>query len=140
VPAKVSVQARTSTGDVRVEHLQGDLRLSTSTGDIHVANARANLWAHTGSGDVEATELTSPDIDAATGTGDIGLGLVGPPRRVRADTGTGDVSITVPASGSYRVDADAGTGDVNVGVVTDPNSDEQIVVRTGTGDINVRPA
>jgi hypothetical protein len=98
VPKAVSIHVRTTTGDVEVRNLAGELRLSTSTGDI------------------TAVDIGSPVVEASTGTGDIRLTHSAPPQTVSVRTTTGDVSIRVPDGGSYRVQADTGVGDTQVSV------------------------
>jgi hypothetical protein len=55
----------------------------------------------------------------------------------RADSGR--VTVTVPDN-CCRVDASAGSGNEEVRVREDPASDFLVTIRTGSGDIVVRPA
>ena len=119
LPDGVDVEAYTGTGDVSVSDLRGDVRVTTGTGDITAAG------------------LTSTDVDVQSGTGDVTLRFGNAPRTVQADTGTGNVRITVPPGDLYQVNGDSGTGDLRVRLVHDPSASRQITVHTGTGDIDV---
>jgi len=120
VPEGVAVRASTSTGDITVRNLRGQLRLSTSTGDIH------------------GSDLASANVEAQTDTGDIVLRLTSPARAVSTRTSTGDIEIVVPGQDGYRVETRTGTGDVDVLVRRDDASQRSIAAHTGTGDIDVR--
>lgn len=138
VPAGVSVQARTSTGDITITDISGPLHLTTSTGDVRVTGADGELQLRSSTGDVVATELTSDTVDASTDTGDVRLTLSTAPRTVTARTSTGDVHIVVPEGQAYRVEAQTSTGDTGVTVQRNDTSSRSIVARTSTGDIDVR--
>jgi len=137
VPEGVSVQARTSTGDVSVTNIDGDLHLTSSTGDIRVTGGGGALQLSTSTGDIIASDVTSDTIDASTSTGDVRLGFADAPRTVSAEASTGDIRIVVPDGDSYRIDADASTGDVRVSVGRNDDSGRSIVARTSTGDVDV---
>jgi hypothetical protein len=118
-PAKVSV--RTGSGDLKLDGIATD------------------LTAHTASGDIKATGIRAGSTDVKTSFGDITLEL-GAAGTVLADSGSGDVTLAVPASGSYQVQADSGSGSVHVGVQNAPTGTNQLTLRTGSGDITVKPA
>src|SRR5690606_31656719 len=84
VPQGVSVRATTSTGDVMVRNLTGELSLTTSTGDIRVTGAANPLRLRTSTGDIVAQDLTSITVDAETSTGDIRVHLDRAPLTVSA--------------------------------------------------------
>jgi hypothetical protein len=140
VPADVSLVTRTSTGDVSVSGLRGDLALSTSTGDIRLTGASRALSLHTSTGDITASKVTSSEVDANVSTGDVTLGFDRTPTSVHANTSTGDVRISVPSGDPYRVQVSTNTGDTDIRVVQDPTSTNLIAVRTHTGDVHIRYA
>jgi hypothetical protein len=140
VPEGVSVDAHTSTGDINVRNIRGELRLSTSTGDIDVAGAAAALTLRTSTGDITASGLTSSTVEADTGTGGVTLSLATEPTSVSVQTSTGDVRVVVPGNESYRVRTHTGTGDINTTVRSNDDSSRSITVGTGTGDIDITAA
>lgn len=137
VPFHVSVQARTSTGDITVNDIQGPLQLTTSTGDIRVTGAANELRLNSRTGDIVVSAITAPVVDASTGSGDIRLTLADSPMSVSARTTTGDVFIVVPPGPSYKVEANTSVGDTRITVRNDTWAGRSIVARTTTGDIDV---
>ncbi len=137
VPEGISVQARTSTGDVQVSNILGALELSTSTGDIRVTGATGELRLDASTGDITVSDTRSTTVDASTSTGDVTIHFATAPRTVSADTSTGDVAVVVPDGDGYRVDTDTSTGDERVSVRRDDSSGRSIVARTSTGDIDI---
>lgn len=138
VPEGVEVRARTSTGDISVRNILGELELSTSTGDISVTGARQALALHTRTGDIDATGLDSETVDASTNTGDVTLRFERAPSSVTAKASTGDIQVSVPGGQPYRIQADSRTGDIHIDVPRDDASRRVIEVRTGTGDIDIQ--
>jgi hypothetical protein len=136
VPAGISVQAVTDTGDITVRDLHGPLNLQTSTGDVSDSGASADLTLRSDTGDVLATG-TSAHVDASTDTGNVTLHLTAPPQAVSAQSDTGDVMITVPPGGVYKVQTSVDTGDANVTVTRNDTADRTITARTNTGDIGI---
>jgi hypothetical protein len=118
-PAKVSV--RTGSGDLKLDGIEAD------------------LTAHTASGDIKASGIRAASTDLTTSSGDITVEL-GSAGTVLAHAGSGDVTLAVPAGGSYQVQAESGSGSVHVGVQSAPTATNQLTLRTGSGDITVRPA
>lgn len=137
VPPDVTVVARSTTGDVAIQGVRGDLTLSTSTGDIKVTDAVGALSAATSTGNVDATGILSSRVHARAATGDVSLRFSRQPDEVVATTNTGDVRVVVPAGGTYKVQASTGTGRATVGIAQDPASPRAITARAGTGDIHV---
>lgn len=114
VPRSLRVAAiTTTTGDVDVADVGGDLRADTNTGDVTAARVTGTVTAEANTGDI-----TVRDPDAL---GDVG-------------TNTGDVSADAPAiDGATAVTAN--TGDIDVFVADSLDADVQ--AETDTGDISV---
>lgn len=138
VPADVAVRARTSTGDIVISDIHGGLHLTTTTGDIRVTGVDGPLQLHTSTGDITAMDITSPNVEASTDTGDIDLRLAAAPYDISAHTTLGDVSIVVPEGEAYRVDADTGIGDERITVQRSETGRRPIVARSTTGNIDIR--
>lgn len=137
VPEGVSVQAHTSTGDVTVHNILGQLDLSTSTGNIRVTGATGTLRLDASTGHITAKRIESTVVDASTSTGDITLQFVTAPRTVTAQTSTGDVNVIVPSGNSYRIQTNTNTGHERVHVTRDDTSERSINASTKTGDIDI---
>ncbi len=123
LPPGFAVDARSSSGDIRLDGIGGPLRIDTSAGDV-----RAN-------------DLRSPAVTAESSAGDVSLDFATPPEMVSVNSNAGDVRVTLPAvTGGYRVDVDTSAGDTRVTVPTDPASTHRIRAETSAGDVEVRLA
>jgi hypothetical protein len=142
VPATVALEIHSTMGAIRVEDVNGDLRLSTGAGDIEVRNARGRILARAGGGNIAGTGLRGAEADVKTGFGDVSLQFDQPPGLARAVTDYGDAEIAVPRGAKdvahYHVRADAATGQTYVDVTSDVASPYQVIATTEKGDVFVR--
>ena len=119
VPDNVLVNVRTSSGDVRIDGLNGSARVATGSGAVAVNGfCGFTLVATSSSGAVHGGAECSPD-------------------RIELRSGSGDVSATVPV-GRYQVDAHSDrTAAVvrNLTVVEDAAFIVQAL--SGSGDVTV---
>ena len=98
--------------------------------------ATATLTLHTGDGGVTGAQLSSPQVEATTGNGNVHLDWSVAPSRVVATSGNGNIHLTVPTgSGPYRTSTNSGDGSVHVTVPTDVAATATITARTGNGGI-----
>jgi DUF4097 and DUF4098 domain-containing protein YvlB len=134
VPRNVAVRLTTHSGDVSAEDLRGDADLQTRSGDVDVDGVLGRLRLQTRSGDVDV-DSASADIDADTRSGDVDV-RARDATRVRAQTSSGDVHVSVPDR-SYAVRARAASGDEDVDVRTDPAAPRTIDASTTSGDVHV---
>jgi DUF4097 and DUF4098 domain-containing protein YvlB len=151
-----TMSVRVGSGDVRVHHATGSVSAETGSGDIQVVDVQGAASARTGSGDVTLTDV-SGDVLADTGSGDLrGSGLHGrtiahtdsgdltlrivDAQDVTAQTGSGDLVVTVPSGQHYRIDASTGSGDKRISVSDDTGADHHLDLRTDSGDLTLRPA
>ena len=134
VPRDVAVRLATHSGDVSAEALRGDADLQTRSGDVDVDGVLGKLRLQTRSGDVDV-DSASTDIDADTRSGDVDVRARNAVR-VRAQTSSGDVHVSVPDR-TYAVQAQAASGDENVDVRTDARAPRSIEARTSSGDVHV---
>ena len=140
-------EVRTGSGDVEVTAVAGDAgpdaggtTVRTGSGDVVLRGVGGDLDVGTGSGDVLAADLAATSVRARTGSGSVDLRAVEPPQDVTVRTDSGDVALTVPDSPlGYAVSATTGSGQALVGVAHDPSSPLRVVLRTGSGDVDVLP-
>ncbi|MBO4210497.1 DUF4097 family beta strand repeat protein [Micromonospora echinofusca] len=153
-PEGVTVSGENGSGDVELTRV-GAVDLVVGSGDIRVRGTSAGVRAETGSGSIEVTDVTGAvrlragsggvtgrglrgaEIDAETGSGDIELTLEAP-GPVRAHAGSGSVEVTVPP-GAYQVRARTGSGQTTVGVPDDPTARLVLDVGADSGDVTVQP-
>jgi hypothetical protein len=115
----VQVNVRTTSGQVRVNSLNGSARIQTGSGAIAVDGfCGFQLSATSVSGDVRGAAACSPD-------------------RMELRSTSGDVHAVVPA-GRYRVDASSARGSAQVGNLSEAE-DAPFAVQaiSGTGDVIV---
>jgi hypothetical protein len=121
IPFDADVVVRSNAGDVSADRLAGHLELSTDTGDV------------------TGNDLNPAVARATTNAGNVDLGFTTEPVSVSASSDAGDVLVTVPAGGEYRVDATTNAGDVTVeGVVRNDRSRRSISAGANAGDVTVR--
>jgi DUF4097 and DUF4098 domain-containing protein YvlB len=121
IPFDAKVIVRSNSGDVIADRLAGHLELSTDTGDV------------------VGRDLNPAVARATTNAGNVDLAFTIEPVTVAASSEAGDVLVTVPAGGEYRVDATTDAGDVTVeGLVRNDRSRRSISARANAGDVTVR--
>jgi hypothetical protein len=142
VPTAVAVEADIDKGSIRVQDVDGDLRLATRSGGIDVRNARGLVWARADAGDVTGTGLRGPEADVRAFSGQVSLQFDLPPGLARAITGYGDVEIAVPRGepevAHYHVRTSTQDGKTYVDVPSDPVGPHQVMATTESGDVFVR--
>jgi hypothetical protein len=121
IPFDADVVVRGDSGDIAAERLAGHLSLTTD------------------SGDVAGRDLNPTVVAATTDAGNVDLDFATQPVEVRANSDSGDVDVTVPAGGEYRVDATSDGGDVQVqGILRNDHAGRTINATADAGDVTVR--
>ena len=121
IPFDANVVVRGDSGDIAAERLAGHLQLTTD------------------SGNVAGRDLNPTVAVATTNAGNVDLGFSTQPVTVRANSDSGDVTVTVPAGGEYRVDATTNSGDVKVeGVLRNDHAGRSITATADAGDVTVQ--
>jgi hypothetical protein len=136
VPARTGVRLLTQSGDVSAEDLRGGADLQTRSGDVDAFDVLGVVRLQTRSGDVDA-DSASTDIDASSTSGDVDVRARNA-TRVRAQTTSGDVHVSVPDR-TYAVRASAVSGDEHVEVRRDDDAPRTIDASTTSGDVHVAP-
>jgi hypothetical protein len=139
VPTGVRAFLSDSSGDIRFRGLAGYVHASDDSGQIvgtGVSGPRTVLAD--GSGDINVGELTSADVVATDGSGNITLIFTKVPGRVSVSDGSGDVHLVLPPGPTpYRVKASMSFGSPFVNVPTSSVSPHVIRVTDGSGDITI---
>jgi len=136
LPPGVDVDLRTVTGDVDIDGMN-HVTAQTTTGDIYLRDLSGELDVRVTTGDIEGVDLRGTWVYARTTTGRIDLEQVGAFDSMDVKTTTGAIGLEVP-SGTYDLDLHATTGSVEMhSVVDDPQAAEKITARTTTGGILV---
>ncbi|MFD9377304.1 DUF4097 domain-containing protein [Streptomyces sp. NPDC059999] len=138
VPASATVKLESSSGRVTVTGVAA-ADVETSSGDVELERIAGALKARTSSGDITGSALAGPGADIRSTSGDARLAFTASPNAVAAETGSGNVTLTVP-SAPYRVDVSTTSGDRRIALPTDPAAGARLSVRTTSGDVRVSAA
>jgi DUF4097 and DUF4098 domain-containing protein YvlB len=145
---KGDVDAHTGSGSMEASKVEGSLVLDTGSGRVTIEDMVGDSKAHTGSGGI--------DVYGARGIGlfDTGSGSVeyegSPVGECRFKTGSGSITLRLPADLDARVDLHTGSGSIDVAYPVDGQASRNdvqgvigsgdgatIVAHTGTGSIQL---
>ena len=116
-----------------------DVVVQGDSGDILADRLAGHLDLTTDSGDVSGRDLNPTVLKATTDAGNVDLEFATQPVSVHANSDSGDVEVTVPAGGEYRVDATTDAGDVTVdGILRNDHAGRSITATADAGDVTVR--
>lgn len=146
----------TGSGRVVVEGVEGSLRVDTGSGNVEVSDVRGELVQidtgsgtvvamaiaaprlriDTGSGSVELGEISSADVVVDTGSGRLDIELLTDVDRLELDTGSGSVTVRVPADIGAMVEIDTGSGNIDLDFPLEVSSvrRDRVQGRLGDGD------
>jgi hypothetical protein len=118
------LKAKTGSGDVEVSSVGGNATLITGTGDVWLGAVQSDVMVRTGSGDLTVADAASGEVQLATGSGNIRVGI---------RQGTLARIDLVSTSGNARSDFD---------VSSEPLGDATLTItgRTGSGNALVTAA
>jgi DUF4097 and DUF4098 domain-containing protein YvlB len=136
-PASSFLSADSGSGDVNVEGVGDNAKLSTGSGNIHAEGLHGGFSVNTGSGDIVAEQTGEGEVKAETGSGNIELqdihgGLHAhtgsgdirfhgvPSMDSKLETGSGNIELW-PGNAGFTLDASSGSGSVK--------SDPEMVVQ-----------
>jgi DUF4097 and DUF4098 domain-containing protein YvlB len=122
----------TGSGDVQVDGMEGALLVDVGSGDVTLRNVKGSeLDVDTGSGEVTGTAIASDALNIDTGSGGIDLdGLTA--QRVAVDVGSGDVELTWTTDpGDVEIDSGSGSVTLNLPAA----SGATLEIETSSGDI-----
>ena len=150
VPRGREVAVHLAVGEVRVNNVDGDLRidvaaarvtsertrgsltLDTGSGGVSVTDAQGEVNLDTGSGGVQVNGIRGPSLKMDTGSGSITGGDIDV-RELVADVGSGGIRLgRVRAS---RVSLESGSGGAEVELLS---SVDEMKVETGSGGVTLR--
>lgn len=150
VPVATRITSQTGSGDQTIGTVDGQVRARTGSGDIRIERAGGLLEAQTGSGNIRAQAVAGA-MTLRTGSGNIEVHqTVG--AGIEAKTGSGDVSLELPADASFHLTARTGSGSIDTthpiqvegkrrrnhltGVVR--GGGHPVSVTTGSGSVRIR--
>jgi hypothetical protein len=150
VDAQGGLNAHTGSGSIEVRGASGGTRVDSGSGSLRLDLVRDELRAETGSGSIQVQDASGP-VHLQSGSGS--LSYAGSPQGdSRFQTGSGGITLLLPADLDMTLDLHTGSGRVEVsheltGPVTaskgevrgqaGSGEDGSIWARTGSGNIRV---
>lgn len=131
---KGDVDAHTGSGSIEARNVEGRLTLDTGSGRVTITDVNGEAKVHTGSGGI--------DVYNARGTGGFDTGSGGIEYEgscqgeCRFKTGSGSITLRLPADLDARVDLHTGSGSIDVAYPVDgqaSRNDVQGVIGSGDG-------
>jgi DUF4097 and DUF4098 domain-containing protein YvlB len=134
------LQARSASGDARVDVVRGPATLGTASGGVRVGSAGGAVEIRTASGDVDL-DAAGGDTSVRSASGDVTVGrTVG--GDVRLTTVSGDVTVGVLPGRRVWLDLSSASGRLASELDDDGSGDGAaeltVAVRTVSGDVRVR--
>ena len=128
-PENTILEAGTGSGNVIVEGVGENAKLSTGSGNIHATGLHGGFKAETGSGNIYAEQTGEGYVKASTGSGNIELrNLRG---GLRAETGSGNINVGGMPTADWKLETGSGNIDVWPGTIG-----ITINAETGSGGIH----
>jgi hypothetical protein len=130
IPSNLRLHAATGNGDLTIDRAGAELSAATGNGDVSIGQTTGRVTAATGNGDIEVNEASGP-VKATTGNGRVHVNTSSGP--VSASTGNGPIDvvmkqITKPGDMSFT----SGSGSISVTLPADYNGDVDMVSGTGS--------
>ncbi|MEP6769720.1 MAG: DUF4097 family beta strand repeat-containing protein [Acidobacteriota bacterium] len=122
-----------ASADLRLDHLQGDIRLSGSSGDVLADDIRGSWTSDFSSGDVVLERFSGERADFHSSSGDVRIGSIDA-ASLSLDTSSGELRITDAEIGD--VSLHTGSGDIRI--ESRGRRLARLHARTGSGDVEVR--
>lgn len=112
-PENAYLDAGSSSGDVTVEGVGENAKISTGSGNIHATGLHGGFKIDTGSGNIYAEQTGQGDVKAATGSGNIELrNLHG---GLHAHAGSGNIKAAGTPSTDWKLESGSGNIEYSCG-------------------------
>ena len=128
-PENVFLDAASGSGDITVDGVGENAKITTGSGNIHATGLHGGFTANTGSGNIYAEQAGVGDVKAQTGSGSVELrNLHG---GLRAGTGSGDIKVGGTPSSDWKLETGSGSVELwpgSAGITLDAS--------TGSGSVH----
>lgn len=128
-PANSFLQVSSGSGDLTIDSVGEDAKLTTGSGNIHASSLHGGFTLHTGSGNIFAEQTGSGDVRADTGSGSVELREIH--GGLRATTGSGGIKIAGAPAGDWYIQTGSGNVEIWPG-----NSGLTLNASTGSGSVH----
>ncbi len=114
------------------------VRIRTTSGDISLGGLGGDVTVETASGDVLGADISAQRVTITATSGDVDIRLSTAPEAVVVSSTSGSIRLVVPNDGTaYAVQVTTASGDVENQLVHAPGAARRIVIETTSGDIEV---
>jgi DUF4097 and DUF4098 domain-containing protein YvlB len=128
-PENTFLDASSGSGNVTVEGVGENAKLSTGSGNIHATGLHGGFSAETGSGNIYAEQTGEGFVKAETGSGNLELrNLRG---GLQAETGSGNINVGGLPTADWKLEA--GSGNIDLWIRNAPTT---LDASTGSGSIH----
>ena len=128
-PENALLEAVSGSGEINVEGVGENAKLSTGSGSIHATGLHGGFQSETGSGDIYAEQTGEGDVKAQTGSGNVELrNLHG---GLHAGTGSGDIKVGGTPTSPWKLETGSGSVELWAG-----NAALTLDASTGSGSIH----
>ncbi len=108
-PSNAFLEASSGSGNLTIDGVGNNAKLSTGSGDIRATGLRNSFSANTGSGSISIEQVGQGDVRVQTGSGNIELrGVRG---GLRGGTGSGNIKIEGTPTADWKLETGAGSID-----------------------------
>jgi hypothetical protein len=128
-PENSLVKAGSGSGDITVEGVGENAKLSTGSGSIHATGLHGGFSVSTGSGEIYAEQTGEGDVKAETGSGSVELRNVH--GGLRAGTGSGSIKVGGTPTTDWKLGTGSGSVELWIG-----NAGITLNAETGSGSIH----
>jgi DUF4097 and DUF4098 domain-containing protein YvlB len=105
-PENSILEAASGSGDVTVDGVGENAKISTGSGNIHATGLRGGFSVGTGSGNIFAEQTGEGDVKAQTGSGNVELRNIR--GGLRAGTGSGDIKVGGAPTTLWHIETGSG--------------------------------
>ncbi len=137
VPERIELNVSTSTGDIDISGIKGDLRAVTNTGDVVLMGVGGVVQVESVTGTIIGRDLESPYVAAETGFGNIDFAFKESPDGTDLSANLGDVKVEIP-QGRFDITTDAfSKAALSEGIINDSTASRAIHAESGSGTVQV---
>jgi len=130
IPANLRVHVATGNGDVAVDRAGASVSAATGNGDVTIGQTTGTVTAATGNGDVRVDQAGGP-VKVTTGNGRVHVATSSGP--VSASTGNGPIDVTMKQlSDGGNMSFTSGSGSITITLPAEYNGEVDMVSGSGS--------
>lgn len=131
------VVAKANSGDVRLTGIEGAVEVSADSGDVTLTDIDGNVDTKANSGNIRASGIRAKVFTAHADSGDIRVDLTKDADNISVSASSGSIYLTVPGLTPYDVQASASSGSTAVDIPVDNGSARPLIAKADSGDVRI---